>query len=65
MDMESSIEKIKLFRQPVGGKVSEYNLTMKGEEQEDGSLLVRFCAVQESGILILLPPCKKLIVRVK
>ena len=50
--MEISIEKVELFLKPVGEIHTDYKLTMKGEEQPDGSLLVHFCAVRESGDLI-------------
>ena len=50
--MDIKIEKLELTLQPSDKSVANFKLTQKGEEQEDGSLLVRLCAVHESGKLI-------------
>ena len=47
--MEVHLEKISLHLQPVGDGDKDHKLAMKGEEQEDGSLILRLSVVDKSG----------------
>jgi hypothetical protein len=53
--MENAIDKLGISLKQSDTSLRKYKLIQNGEEQEDGSVLVRFFAVLESGESIPIP----------